>query len=96
MGSKGLTTVWFQPHLMWLLLSLLRGACDPVPFQREADAFLETWQNNTVHQSRLQLARAMAALGAATRYRGLHRTLNPGLRTAAGSVEHRATRNPGM
>lgn len=96
MGSKGLTTVWFQPLLMWLLLLLLRGACDPIPFQCKAEAFLETWQSRTVHQSRLQLARAMEALGAATRYRGLHRTSSPELRTAADSVEHRATRNQGM
>lgn len=68
----------------------------PVSFQCEAEAFLETWQSRTVHQSRLQLARAMEALGAATRYRGLHRTSNPGLRTAADSMEHGATRNQGM
>lgn len=71
MGSKGLTTVWFQPHQH---LSLLRGAGDPVSLQFEAEVSLERWQSSIAHLSRLQLAKAMEALGAATRYWGLDGT----------------------
>lgn len=35
----------------------------------EPEVFLGTWRNSTERQSRLRLARAMEALGAATRYR---------------------------
>lgn len=60
-----LTAVWFRSHQP---LTLLTAAGDLVLFQFEAEVSLERWRSSTEHLSRRQLARAMEALGAATRY----------------------------
>lgn len=52
-------------------MTLLATAGDLVLFQSEAEVSSERWRSSTEHLSRLQLARAMEALGAATRYLGL-------------------------
>ncbi|KAL4692119.1 hypothetical protein H8959_015929, partial [Pygathrix nigripes] len=65
-GPQGSVAILDSSHSnTWLLPG---GSNDPFSFDLKPEVFLGRWQNSMEHPSRLQLARAMEALGAATRW----------------------------